>query len=415
MTTQLQAPPDHASGRAPAAGWSRWAREHLFNTWYNLVLTLVFGGAALAALVGLARMVAGFDLTIVQRNLTLFMVGRFPRDQLWRPWLAGLLLAVAVGLVAGALKSAARERAAHAGLPFKSSSWRGLLRRFWPVIVLVVMILALTQTVTPSLLMLAVALGGVAVYGGGRRLPTAARRWSWMAVALLFIGSYLALAAFGGEAWEGWGGLHLNVFLTLAGILFAFPIGLLLALGRRSSLPALRMISVTYIELVRGVPLISLLLFGAFAIGFLLPETLRPSLVTRMLIAITAFEAAYVAEVVRGGLQAVPRGQTEASQALGMSPAKTMRLIVLPQALRATIPSMVGQFISLYKDTTLVAILGLTELLEASFIVNSQPAFLGKGLFLVTLAFAGLVFWVGSYTMSREARRLEKRLGVGER
>jgi general L-amino acid transport system permease protein len=225
----------------------------------------------------------------------------------------------------------------------------------------------------------------------------------------------MALSAFGGVGWDAWGGLHLNLFLTVAGIAFAFPLGMLLALGRRSSLPVVRAMSVTYIEVVRGVPLIAILLFGAFAIGFLLPEGVRPSQVTRMLIAITAFEAAYIAEVIRGGLQAVSPGQTEASQALGMSPVKTMRLIVLPQALRATIPPMVGQFISLYKDTTLVAILGLTELLEASFIVNSQPAFLGKGLFLVTLAFAGLVFWVGSYTMSREARRLEKRLGVGER
>jgi general L-amino acid transport system permease protein len=263
--------------------------------------------------------------------------------------------------------------------------------------------------------MAGVVAAGWAAYLGARRLPAAARRWTWAVVAVLVLGAYLVLAAFGGQGWQGWGGLHLNVFLTLAGIAFAFPIGLLLALGRRSSLPALRLISVTYIELVRGVPLITILLFGAFAIGFLLPETLRPSLVTRMLIAITAFEAAYVAEVVRGGLQSVPHGQTEASQSLGMTATKTMRLIVLPQALRSTIPPMVGQFISLYKDTTLVAVLGVLELLEASFIVNSQPDFLGKQLFVVTMSFAALVFWVGSYTMSREARRLEKRLGVGER
>jgi general L-amino acid transport system permease protein len=134
-----------------------------------------------------------------------------------------------------------------------------------------------------------------------------------------------------------------------------------------------------------------------------------------MLIAIIAFEAAYIAEVVRGGLQAVPRGQVEAAQAVGLAPWKTMRLIVLPQALRATIPAMVGQFISLFKDTTLVAVLGITELLDATFIVNSQTAYLGKGLFVVTLSFAALVFWVGCYTMSRESRRLERRLGVGER
>jgi general L-amino acid transport system permease protein len=134
-----------------------------------------------------------------------------------------------------------------------------------------------------------------------------------------------------------------------------------------------------------------------------------------MLIAIILFEAAYIAEVVRGGLQAVPGGQTEAAQAVGLAPWKTMRLIVLPQALRATIPAMVGQFISLFKDTTLVAVLGITELLDATFIVNSQTEYLGEGLFVVTLSFGALVFWVGSYTMSRESRRLERKLGVGER
>jgi general L-amino acid transport system permease protein len=246
-------------------------------------------------------------------------------------------------------------------------------------------------------------------------LPRGIRRWTWL-IALLLIGAaYLSLAGFGGVGWEDWGGLHLNLFLTFAGILIAFPFGLLLALGRRSSLPVIRTISVTYIEFVRGVPLITLLLAGAFAIGFLIPRDIRPGVVTRMLIAIIAFEAAYIAEVVRGGLQAVPRGQTEAAQAVGLAPWKTMRLIVLPQALRATIPAMVGQFISLFKDTTLVAVLGITELLDATFIVNSQTEYLGEGLFVVTLSFAALVFWVGSYTMSRESRRLERKLGVGER
>jgi general L-amino acid transport system permease protein len=246
-------------------------------------------------------------------------------------------------------------------------------------------------------------------------LPRSIRRWTWLIALLLIAGSYVALAGFGGVGWQGWGGLHLNLFFTFAGILIAFPFGLLLALGRRSSLPVIRTISVTYIEFVRGVPLITVLLAGAFAVGFLIPRDLRPGTVTRMLIAIVAFEAAYIAEVVRGGLAAVPRSQVEAAQAVGLPPWKTTRLIVLPQALRATIPAMVGQFISLFKDTTLVAVLGITELLDATFIVNSQSAYLGKGLFVVTLSFAALVFWVGSYTMSRESRRLERKLGVGER
>jgi general L-amino acid transport system permease protein len=176
-----------------------------------------------------------------------------------------------------------------------------------------------------------------------------------------------------------------------------------------------RTLSVVYIEFIRGVPLITLLFMGFFVLGFLLPPGSAPELVTRALVAITLFEAAYIAEIVRGGLQSVSGGQTEAAQAVGLSPWKTMRLVVLPQALRNTIPAMVGQFISLFKDTSLVAILGLIDLLRLATTANVQPAFLGRGLHAVTLGFAALIFWVGSYTMARESKRIERQLGVGER
>jgi general L-amino acid transport system permease protein len=399
----------------PARGPMDWARKNLFNNWYNALLTLVIGGAILWALIALIRGLLGTDFEIIRTNLRFFMIGDFPDDQLWRPWLSTYFIAALIGIVGGSLAAGARDRATEAGLPFTRTTFRQILLRFWPLIVLVVIILAFTTTITPTLLTLGAATLGVGSYYMGRVLPGGVRRWTWLIAVLLIVGAYLALAGFGGVGWEGWGGLHLNLFLTVAGIMFAFPLGLLLAMGRRSSLPVIRTISVGYIEFVRGVPLITLLLAGAFALGFLLPRDLRPGLVTRMLIAITLFEAAYIAEVIRGGLQAVPGGQMEAAQAVGLAPWKTMRLIVLPQALRATIPAMVGQFISLFKDTTLVAILGVMELLEATSIVNVQPDFLGKGLFVVTLSFAALVFWVGSFTMSRESRRLERRLGVGER
>jgi general L-amino acid transport system permease protein len=134
-----------------------------------------------------------------------------------------------------------------------------------------------------------------------------------------------------------------------------------------------------------------------------------------VLIAIVLFESAYIAEVVRGGLQSVPRGQVEAAQAVGMRPWPTMRRVVLPQALRATIPAMVGQFISLFKDTTLVTIVGIPDILKVSNAANNQPEFLAQGLHAVTLPFVALAFWVGSYTMSREAGRIERRVGLGER
>ena len=399
----------------PSTGRRSWARDHLFSTWYNGLFTVLFGGVLAALTIALVRAIATADLTILRVNLTLFMVGQFPRDQLWRPAAAVVLTGVLFGVTAGSMRATGAERAAEAGLLFHVTSWREVTRRFWPLIALVIVILSLTGTVTPALIVLGTVVFGVGSMYVGKALPRSVRKRLWLIVMVLLAAIYLVLAGFGGVGWEDWGGLHLNLFLTVAGILLAFPFGLLLAIGRRSQMPVIRGISVTYIELVRGVPLITILLFGAFAIGFLLPEGLRPSLVTRMLVAIVAFEAAYVAEVVRGGLQAVPPGQVEASQSLGMPGLKTTRLIVLPQALRATIPAMVGQFISLFKDTTLVAVLGVLELLEAAFIANSQPDFFGKELIGVTLGFAGLVFWVGSYTMSREARRLEKKLGVGER
>ncbi|HKX74838.1 MAG TPA: amino acid ABC transporter permease [Acidimicrobiia bacterium] len=403
-----------ASSPAPGRGVV-WARRHLFRTWYDSLITFAFFALFGWALVGVTRFLFTVDYTILRRNLTLFVLGRFPRDQLWRPVAAVLLVSLVVGVAAGALTGHRREVAATTGLSYRPSRLLDILRRFWPALLLVMVLLLLTETIIPTVAVLAAALLGVGGNWLGRRLSRQGRRRSWLALLILPLVVYALLSSAGGVGWEEWGGLQLNLFLTLAGILFAFPLGLLLALGRRSSFPVVRTISVAYIEFIRGVPLITLLLMGMFALGFFLPSTITPERVTRVLIALTLFEAAYIAEVVRGGLQAVPKGQVEAAQAVGLTPWKVMRLVVLPQALRATIPAMVGQFISLYKDTTLVAVVGLPDVLSVAQNVNSQPDFLAQGLERLTLPFAALVFWVGSYTMSREARRLERRLGVGER
>ncbi len=392
----------------------QWIRRHLFRTWYDTLTTLVLGSLAVWVLVSVVRFLLNADFTILRVNLALFMVGRFPRDQLWRPATALVLVAVLLGFMVGVAAASARDRAAEAGLPYARSRPSDVLRRFWPVLLLVAFTLLLTTTPGPAITVAATLAAGIAASWLGYRAPHLVRRFAWLVAIALVVLIYLVLTG-GGVTWNEWGGIHLNLFLTIAGISLAFPLGLLLALGRRSSLPLVRWMSVGYIEVIRGVPLITLLLMGIFAIGFFLPSGFRPGPMVRVLIALTLFESAYMAEVVRGGLQAVPKGQTEASQALGMPPWKTMRLIVLPQALRATIPAMVGQFISLYKDTTLVSLVGLLDILTVSGVANAQPEFLAQGLELVTLGYVGLVFWVGSYAMSREARRLEKRLGVGER
>lgn len=413
--TSVDLEPTDAGRHIPAKSPARWVRRNLFRTWYDSSITIGFGVLFAWVLVGIVRFLLTADYTILRRNLALFMLGSFPRDQLHRPAAALLMIALATGLAAGALTAHRREIAAVTGVGYQSSRVIDVVRRFWPVVLLVVVLLALTETITPSLIVVgALGLGLIGVWAG-RRIRARFRRLAWAALLVLPFLVYFMLAGFGGVGWRGWGGLHLNLFVTVAGVLLAFPLGLVLALGRKSSLPAVRTLSVAYIEFVRGVPLITLLLMGVFAIGFFLPAGVRPGTVTRVLIAITVFESAYIAEVVRGGLQAVPKGQVEAAQALGMTPWSIMRRIVLPQALRATIPAMVGQFISLFKDTTLVGVVGLPEVLSVAQDVNTQPDFVAQGLERLTLPFAALIFWVGSYTMSREARRLERKLGVGER
>jgi general L-amino acid transport system permease protein len=397
--------------RSPRA----WARENLFDGRLNSVLTVVFALVLGYSLYRIGRFVLlDARWEIVERNITNLLVFRFPRDELWRLWLSLAIFAGAVGLGAGA---AATGRAADVaeGRRETTSPWLAL-RRAGPLLALVAVLLWLAKSPTAVVLVGAVAAVALGGRFAGRRIPHRHARWAWAGVAGGILLSYLAITAFDGVGWERWGGLHLTIFLAVAGIVLSFPFGVLLALGRRSSFPAVRLVCTVYIELFRGVPLITVLFMGSLVIGFFLPPTVdRPSLTARALIALVLFTSAYVAEVVRGGLQSVPRGQIEAAMAVGLSPLKTTRLIVLPQALRAVIPAMVGQFISLFKDTSLVFIIGLTELLAVSESITKQPDFVAQGLLTETLLFASFVYWCGSYWMSRESQRLESRLGVGER
>jgi general L-amino acid transport system permease protein len=350
---------------------------------------------------------------IIERNVTNLLVSGFPRDELWRVWAALLVLAASLGFGAGSV-AATRRRELEEGRgaqPQRASA----LRRAGPVIVLVAVLLWFAQSLEATLLSVAVALLGIGAYVLGRRVSLRATRTALVVLAGIVL-AFAVVVAFGGVGLQDWGGLMLTVLLAVGGILLSFPFGVLLALGRRSSFPAVRVVCVAYIELFRGVPLIAVLFMSAFMIGFLLPPGVdRPSLVTRALIGLVLFTSAYVAEIVRGGLQGVPTGQVEAAQALGLSPLRITTRIVLPQALRSVIPGLVGQFISLYKDTSLVAIIGLTELLGVSQNITKQPDFLAQGLIVETLLFAAFIYWAGAYWMSRESQRLERRLGLGER
>jgi general L-amino acid transport system permease protein len=241
----------------------------------------------------------------------------------------------------------------------------------------------------------------------------------WLAGGVLFVYPWLGFALLEGN-WFGlepvetarWGGLTLTLILAGIGCLAALPIGVLLALGRRAeSMPIVKSLCVVFIEFWRGVPLITVLFMSSVMLPLFLPEGVHFDKLLRALIGITLFESAYMAEVVRGGLQAIPRGQYEAADALGLNYAKKTALVILPQALKIVIPGIVNTFIALIKDTTLVLIIGLLELLGMIHNALNDPNWLGFS--TEGYAFTALVFWIICFSLSRYSQRLERRLHTG--
>ena len=236
-------------------------------------------------------------------------------------------------------------------------------------------------------------------------------------IFLLFVYPFIGIKLLSGGSFglvyvetAAWGGLSLTFIISAFAILFCFPIGVFLALGRRSSLPAIRYISIGFIELWRGVPLITVLFMAAVMFPMFLPDGTFIDKLIRVLIAITLFEAAYMAEVVRGGLQALPKGQYEAAKSLGMGYWRMNVLIILPQALKLVIPGIANTLLALVKDTPLIFVVGLMELAGMIGLAKTNPKWLGMA--MEGYVFAGLVFWVICYAMSRYSQRLEKRLST---
>jgi general L-amino acid transport system permease protein len=234
---------------------------------------------------------------------------------------------------------------------------------------------------------------------------------------LVFVFPFLGIklisgGSFGLEYVESaaWGGLSLTFIISAFAILFCFPIGVFLALGRRSSLPAIKYISIGFIELWRGVPLITVLFMSAVMFPMFLPDGTFIDKLIRVLIAITLFEAAYMAEVVRGGLQALPKGQYEAAKSLGMGYWRMNVLIILPQALKLVIPGIANTLLALVKDTPLIFVVGLMELAGMIGLAKTNPKWLGMA--MEGYVFAGLVFWIICYAMSRYSQNLEKKLST---
>ena len=488
-----------------------WVQSNLFNTKMNTAITVILTPIALYLAYRFARFVfVTGQWEVLDVNLRLFMTGTYPQEEIWRIAWQVIGSATAAGLVAGLLRSAARDKAIETGEPMVQTSIREYLSSYWSIALFVgICMVFFVNTAGPWMVLVGSIVGAVVGWLITSRFTAGLRPYGWSLAGLVAAGSFQILSGTGGWAWlfttaalipavsalvrlvpsgllmplaglgaiigigtmvlrpgifslivllvglygaylawkddpydggqigllmvaavgvyflnkaidhtgidwSEWGGLHIALVVAAAAILLAFPLGIMLAMGRRSTLPAIRWMSVTYIEFFRGAPLITFLLAAAFFLGFFLDSDEVPSLVTRAIAAVTLFSAAYIAEIIRGGLQAVPKGQTEAGQALGLSAPKIMRLLVLPQALRAVIPAMVGQFISLFKDTSLLTIIGVHEFLDVRALVHAQEAFRASAI-AETLTFVAFGYWAFSYFMSRESQRLERRLGVGQR
>jgi general L-amino acid transport system permease protein len=238
------------------------------------------------------------------------------------------------------------------------------------------------------------------------------RFWKWWLVLVWLLGlSVIGIFMWGGVFGlpyvenERWGGLILTLLLSTFGVAIAFPLSILLALGRRSDMPMIRALSVGYIELIRGVPLISVLFMASVMLPLFLPSGVTIDKLVRAQVAIVMFAAAYLAEVIRGGLQAIPKGQYDAAHALALPYWRRTFLIILPQALRISVPPLVNTLIALFKDTSLVLIIGLFDLLSTVKISLTEPAWNGFG--VEAYVFASLVYFVFCYAMSRYSRSFE--------
>ncbi|MEX2542972.1 MAG: amino acid ABC transporter permease [Trueperaceae bacterium] len=402
------------TGRLPPQrdrGMRGWVRANLFATTGHTIATVLVAAVVLWAGLNLLTWVIGAaNWERLWVNLKLFAVFRYPVDLLWRPLVAAGVILFAFG---------ATSFGAEAGT---ARIVRGAFWQFWTLMAfLTVVAFVAGWQVAPAYLLATVM--GMAGFAAGRWLPAASTHggviWlvSLLSVPILLYGIPGLSGAMRVVPIRMWGGFMLTLVLT-TGIVPSFPIGVALALGRRSKLPAIKYVCIAFIELIRGAPLIVWLFVANLMVPLLFnigPDAV-PSL-GKAYIALTLFSSAYMAENVRGGLQSVPIGQSEAARALGLSGWQTTMLIVLPQAIRAVIPAIVGQAIGLFKDTSLVFILNLQDFFNVHNIVAQQPASIQVtgGIRLELSLFLAVTYFFFAYRMSVASRQLERLMGVGER
>ena len=392
-----------------------WMHANLFGTWYNGVLTVLSAIAIVLVLwFGLKWIFMDADWRVISTLGGRMIIGQYNTEAacpgqncFWRPQVALLLVTTLLGMGWGfnggrfVMRIAVAVAAVLALLAFLPYD---LDTMGWDVRLLLL--------ANPPALMVGWAVGRYTPLGTGRGIVI-----TGVVVFLLTLVLLRGVPGVPGLQPVSviyWGGLMLNLLLAVAGIVLSLPLGIALALGRRSNLPVVKLLCVVFIEVFRGVPLITLLFMSQVLVPLAFPEGFPVNSLLRAAIVITLFSAAYMAENVRGGLQALNPGQAEAARSLGLPGWQTTLFISLPQAIRNVIPAIVGQFIALFKDTSLVYIIGMLDVVEISrafiqgnveFIKSAQELFI----------FLALVFWIFTYTMSYVSRHIERVMGVGVR
>ena len=404
----------------PSIGRKFWNALFLLVAFPLITIILLSGGH-----IGFSAKTYGVAIGLLLLAASFLPLGLFGLETGIARNRGGLLAALAGAapalLIFGLLVAAAL--ASFAGMLFSFAAAAGLADTFYAAARLSVTARQAISSIPylNILVGLAIAAGAAlslwcAWRGGGRAGRNAIAGWAIVAAAVLFSMILLDID-FGLEPVETsqWGGLLVTLVVSVTGIVASLPLGILLALGRRSDMPVVKTFSVVFIEMWRGVPLVTVLFMSSVMLPLFLPPGTNFDKLLRMLIGISLFSSAYMAEVIRGGLQAIPKGQHEAAMALGLSYWQSMAQIVLPQALKIAIPNIVGSFISLFKDTTLVSIVGIFDLLGiivAGFADANwaSPQTSNTGYFTATL-----VFWVFCFAMSRYAVYTERRLNTGHK
>ncbi len=371
-----------------------WAKNNLFNTWYNAVITLFLSYFLTKAVRSMVQWIFSVSWVVIPRNLKLILTGAYPVDQLWRIWFILLVGTFLAGISYSLLKKGIRGTvlvlilvpALLASLGFSHVSRMYLLS------------LSICQVVG--------YLSGKYLFGG-KAVIIAAVGW---VIFVPFI--YVMVNGFTGP--EGflplvrtnlWGGLLLSMIISITSIILSFVLGLFLALGRRSELIVIRYFSIGVIEIIRGVPLITLLFLGYLILPLALPANITIGVLLRAMAGIVLFHAAYMAENIRGGFQGLSKTQYEAAYAMNFNKFQSMVLIILPQVIKNIIPVLVNSFTGMVKDTSLISIIGLLDLVGISTAIAANPEFMSDS--QQVLLFLSLIYFILCFSISRTSRKIE--------